>query len=164
MLDNWFVENWFIAAAVAIIYIVTSKIFAASSVKDTVPGEDQVGRQTTDGRNATPNADIVWQNIRHRRSIFPKNYLSEESVSEENIWKILKAANWAPTHGKTEPWRFVVIERSEIGKFLDVVALAMETIEPAEKREEKLAKLKKKGMERELVPFCTLNSICIFRK
>jgi len=25
---------------------------------------------------------------------------------------MLEAANWAPTHGKTEPWRFVVLDRA----------------------------------------------------
>ena len=148
MLDNWFVENWFIGAAVAIIYLVTLKIFTGSTDKDAAE-KDQVEAKSTGKQTSTPGADshdkIVWENIRHRRSIFPKNYLPEESVSEENIWKILEAANWAPTHGKTEPWRFVVIERSEFGKFLNVIEGAMQTIEPAEAREKKLAKLRKKG-------------------
>lgn len=26
------------------------------------------------------------------------------------LWKLLDAANWAPSHGLTEPWRFVVFE------------------------------------------------------
>ena len=141
MLDSWFVENWFIAAAVAVIYLFTSKIFADNTAKD---------EKATKGPNPTANTDptkIVWENIRNRRSFFPKNYVPEESVSDEKIWKILEAANWAPTHGKTEPWRFVVIERTEIGKFLDAVKLAMETIEPAEAREKKIAKLEKKGDE-----------------
>jgi len=31
------------------------------------------------------------------------------TVSQENIIAMLEAANWAPTHGRTEPWRFVVL-------------------------------------------------------
>lgn len=31
------------------------------------------------------------------------------TVSHENIIAMLEAANWAPTHGRTEPWRFVVL-------------------------------------------------------
>lgn len=30
-------------------------------------------------------------------------------VCRATVEKILEAANWAPTHGKTEPWRFVVL-------------------------------------------------------
>ena len=49
----------------------------------------------------------VDQLIRHRRSIFPKDY-SGEIVSDEIINQMLENANWAPTHKFTEPWRFVV--------------------------------------------------------
>ena len=149
MLDNWYVENWFIGVAVAIIYLVTSKMLTGSTDKNAAAGKDQIEQKSTEKQTPTADADdheeIIWQNIRHRRSIFPKNYSPEESVGEDKIWKILEAANWAPTHGKTEPWRFVVIERSEFQNFLKVVEGAMETIEPAEAREKKLAKLKKKG-------------------
>lgn len=49
----------------------------------------------------------VDQLIRHRRSVFPKDY-SGERVSDEIINQMLENANWAPTHKFTEPWRFVV--------------------------------------------------------
>jgi nitroreductase len=47
------------------------------------------------------------QLIRHRRSVFPRDY-SGERVSDEIINQMLENANWAPTHKFTEPWRFVV--------------------------------------------------------
>ncbi len=49
----------------------------------------------------------VDQLIRHRRSVFPKDY-SGEIVNDEIIHQMLENANWAPTHKFTEPWRFVV--------------------------------------------------------
>ncbi len=49
----------------------------------------------------------VDQLIRHRRSVFPKDYTGE-IVSDEIINQMLENANWAPTHKFTEPWRFVV--------------------------------------------------------
>lgn len=49
----------------------------------------------------------VDQLIRHRRSVFPKDY-SGEKVSDDIIHQMLENANWAPTHKFTEPWRFVV--------------------------------------------------------
>lgn len=45
--------------------------------------------------------------IASRRSIYPEQY-SEEAISEETVKSLLQAANWAPTHRRTEPWRFKV--------------------------------------------------------
>jgi nitroreductase len=49
----------------------------------------------------------IDQLIRHRRSVFPRDY-SGEIVKDEIIHQMLENANWAPTHKFTEPWRFVV--------------------------------------------------------
>lgn len=35
--------------------------------------------------------------------------MNGERVSDAEVQQILEAANWAPTHGKTEPWRFAVL-------------------------------------------------------
>lgn len=51
--------------------------------------------------------DIVIDNIHSRRTIKPEQCLEGE-IPEADIWRILGCANWAPTHGYTEPWRFVV--------------------------------------------------------
>lgn len=48
--------------------------------------------------------------IKARRAVFPKSYDSSRDLSNETILAILENANWAPTHKKTEPWRFVVIK------------------------------------------------------
>ena len=45
--------------------------------------------------------------IRGRRSFGLKD-VSPEPIDLTLIEQILEAANWAPSHGKTEPWRFVV--------------------------------------------------------
>lgn len=49
--------------------------------------------------------------IRSRRSIFPK-HMTGETVPQDSITAMLEAANWAPTHGRTEPWRFVVLGKA----------------------------------------------------
>jgi hypothetical protein len=49
--------------------------------------------------------------IKTRRSIVPK-HMTGETVPQDSIETILEAANWAPTHGRTEPWRFVVLGKS----------------------------------------------------
>lgn len=42
-----------------------------------------------------------------RRSIKPSEF-SDQRVHDNVIWQMLDNANWAPTHGMTEPWRFFV--------------------------------------------------------
>lgn len=36
------------------------------------------------------------------------------------IEAMLEAANWAPTHGRTEPWRFVVLGRQAQEEMIDL--------------------------------------------
>jgi hypothetical protein len=45
------------------------------------------------------------------------------------VLAMLEAANWAPTHGKTEPWRFVVLGRSAQEQLVDL-SLSVRTAIP----------------------------------
>jgi nitroreductase len=56
--------------------------------------------------------------IEKRRSIFPKDY-SPERVDDLIIEAMLENANWAPTYGKTEPWRFTVFTGDGLQKLAD---------------------------------------------
>lgn len=49
----------------------------------------------------------INQYIQQRRTIKPEKF-SEEVIPHDIIEQILENANWAPTHGFTEPWRFWV--------------------------------------------------------
>lgn len=51
--------------------------------------------------------------LRRRRAIFPKSYLPERPIDRAIIEQILENANWAPTHKRTEPWRFQVFHSTE---------------------------------------------------
>ncbi|MEM1023292.1 MAG: nitroreductase [Myxococcota bacterium] len=44
--------------------------------------------------------------IRSRRSVKPE-HMRSDPVPDPVIQELLEAANWAPSHGHTEPWRFV---------------------------------------------------------
>ncbi|MHA7944367.1 nitroreductase family protein [Formosa sp. 3Alg 14/1] len=58
--------------------------------------------------------------IKNRRSVFPDQY-NATPISKETINLLLEAANWAPTHKRTEPWRFKVLQgesQEELGVFL----------------------------------------------
>lgn len=58
------------------------------------------------------------QVIRDRRTIKPKHY-SDRPVEDSVVEELLENANWAPTHGMTEPWRFVVYTGTAREKLAD---------------------------------------------
>lgn len=58
--------------------------------------------------------------IRHRRTIYPKDYTDRE-VHREIVERVLTNATWAPNHGMTQPWRFSVFSgpaRERLSAFL----------------------------------------------
>ncbi len=63
---------------------------------------------------------IIQENIKNRRSRFPDMY-QDRPIDKETMLQILTAANFAPTHRKTEPWRFKVVQgaaKKKLGSFL----------------------------------------------
>ncbi|BAO56012.1 nitroreductase family protein [Nonlabens marinus] len=62
----------------------------------------------------------LLQKIQQRRSIFPKDYTGD-AVSSEHMDQILEAARWAPTHKKTQPWKYKVFQGNglkQLGDFM----------------------------------------------
>src|SRR5690606_41803596 len=60
--------------------------------------------------------------IKKRRSVFPVQY-TDAPIAKADIVKKLEAANCAPTHKKTEPWRFKVLQgeaKEKLGLFLSL--------------------------------------------
>ena len=63
----------------------------------------------------------VVASVRHRRSIFPRDYFFRETkegarvpaveVERSVVESLLEAASWAPFHGSVPPWKFVVLGR-----------------------------------------------------
>lgn len=70
-----------------------------------------MNQEETNWPEGLPKFDIerVTRLIRARRSIKPKDF-SGELVAREEVELLLANAHWAPNHGKTEPWHFVVFE------------------------------------------------------
>ncbi len=62
--------------------------------------------------------DVLEQAIKNRRSIYTGMF-SSEPVSDEIINQMLEAANWAPSHKLTEPWRFVVFKGDGLKKLAE---------------------------------------------
>lgn len=64
--------------------------------------------------------EFIERIIAERRTVKPENYTGE-AVDDHFVKRILAQANWAPTHGYTEPWRFVVLKGEALealGQFL----------------------------------------------
>jgi nitroreductase len=55
---------------------------------------------------------LIRQLIAERRTIKPELF-NGKSIAREIIEDMLESANWAPNHGLTEPWRFVVFSGRE---------------------------------------------------
>src|ERR1043166_1373113 len=52
--------------------------------------------------------DLFNDLVRKRRSVFPDQFQAGKKVDDAIIQQILVNATWAPNHGQTEPWQFVV--------------------------------------------------------
>ncbi|MGB0524949.1 MAG: nitroreductase family protein [Flammeovirgaceae bacterium] len=73
--------------------------------------------------------------IRHRRSVFPDQY-SGEVIDDEIINQLLENANWAPNHGRTEPWRFFVFKGESLKKLGELQAELYKELTPEESYQE----------------------------
>ncbi|KAG2449450.1 hypothetical protein HYH02_005597 [Chlamydomonas schloesseri] len=109
--------------------------------------QEQEQKQQVDGKKAEagglPSPESVLALIRKRRSIFPKDY-NGHKVAHEQIKLLIEAANWAPTHGQTEPWRFVVLEGGSKKAMEELTMELCRTRLPADKAAKTMEKLEKK--------------------
>lgn len=79
--------------------------------------------------------------IRRRRTIKPKD-MSDKPVDNTILAAILENANWAPTHGFTEPWRFFIFTGDGRQRLADFCQALYKKITPENQvRVEKYEKL-----------------------
>ncbi len=79
--------------------------------------------------------------IRMRRTIYPEQF-SQRKVHKEQLEVLLTNAQWAPTHGNTQPWRFKVYTETALERLSDFLGQTYLEITPKEQQNElKLAKL-----------------------
>lgn len=84
--------------------------------------------------------------IRNRRTIYPEQY-SERKVHKEQLEVILNNAQWAPTHGNTQPWRFKVFTDEARQRLSDFLAKNYLELTPVEQQNDaKLAKMLKRPL------------------
>jgi len=84
---------------------------------------------------------MISKIIENRRAVFPVQYTSEV-ITKAELEQLLKAANWAPTHRRTEPWRFKVFyseaSRKSLSEFLSNT-YQRTAAKPSEVKERKIA-------------------------
>lgn len=81
------------------------------------------------------NPTAIDEIIRHRRTIKPP-MMSDAPVAEEDLEAILENANWAPSHGLTQPWRFKVYRGESRSQLADAFGDLYETALPKEEQKE----------------------------
>jgi nitroreductase len=67
--------------------------------------------------------------IRRRRTIKPKQF-TDQAIDDSVLNEILQNANWAPTHGMTEPWRFSIYTGDARRRLADFLAATYREITP----------------------------------
>lgn len=60
--------------------------------------------------------NIVASVIKNRRTTKPSD-LNGQLIPDEQIMQLLELADWAPSHGLTEPWRFIVYPSDKVKDF-----------------------------------------------
>lgn len=95
--------------------------------------------------------------IRHRRSIKPVDLDAAREVERALLTTILQDATWAPTHGLTEPWKFIVHQ----GQARQRLAEAMQRVYQAttaahEFREDKMKKMGENPLLAPVVIACVM--------
>jgi len=87
------------------------------------------------------NLSEINELIRNRRTIFPEQF-SERKVHKEQIEVMLNNAQWAPTHGNTQPWRFHVFMEEGLTTLSQFLGSSYLKLTPEDQQNDvKLAKL-----------------------
>lgn len=93
------------------------------------------------------NLSEITDLIKNRRTIYPEQF-SDRKVHKEQLELILNNAQWAPTHGNTQPWRFKVFTEESRQVLSDFLAETYLKLTPPEAQSDlKLAKMMQRPMQ-----------------
>ena len=95
--------------------------------------------------------------IRHRRSIKPVDMDATRSVERALLTQVLEDATWAPTHGLTEPWKFIVHQGAGRARLAETMQrVYRETTLANEFREDKMKKMSENPLLSPVVIACVM--------
>jgi nitroreductase len=80
--------------------------------------------------------DLLLQFLKQRRSMGLKE-MQPDPIDPAQIEMMLEAANWAPSHGLTEPWRFTVFTGEGRAKLAAAFGEAYRQLTPPERFDER---------------------------
>ncbi|WP_325535818.1 nitroreductase [Chitinophaga sp.] len=80
----------------------------------------------------TTTTTEVEKIIAARRTVKPTS-MNGQKIADETVQQLLQAADWAPTHGYTEPWYFVVYSGDKVQQFCTDHADLYKRVTPADK-------------------------------
>lgn len=104
-----------------------------------------------------PTLDQTAALIRHRRTIKPVDMDPARDITREELLPLLENATWAPTHGLTEPWKFLVFQGAARQRFAAALQAAYRQTTPAaEFREDKLTKMGENPLLAPVVIACVM--------
>jgi nitroreductase len=97
------------------------------------------------------NLTEITDLIRNRRTIYPEQF-SSRKVHREQIELLINNAQWAPTHGNTQPWRFKVFTDAGLQKLSSILGEIYKEETPNEEQSElKLNKLIQRPLKSSVV-------------
>ena len=92
------------------------------------------------------NIEEVSQLIKSRQSLYPPQMQAGVKIPDEDIWRLLENANYAPSHKRTEPWRYVVFSGDALKDFFEEMGEIYKEITPQEEFDaSKIDKFRAKG-------------------
>lgn len=103
------------------------------------------------------NLSEITDLIKDRRTIYPEQF-SDRKIQKDQITNILNNALWAPTHGNTQPWRFVVFtddSRQDLSTILGKTYL--EIIPKENQNDLKLARMMARPLKSSVVVAVIMN-------
>lgn len=87
----------------------------------------------------------VFDCIKSRRTV-KTTAMDGSRLADEQVWKCLEAAHWAPNHGRTEPWHFFVYTDDALKVFCaDHAAIYAASVNEADLNPNKMATLQQHG-------------------
>ena len=91
-------------------------------------------------------AEVFNRLARERRSVFPKQFSPGEKVPDEVVKQALENARWAPNHGQTEPWHFVVFTGEALKKLAAFQSELYKAAAADDYKEDKYKKLREQPL------------------
>lgn len=84
--------------------------------------------------------------IRSRQSLYPAQMEKGAKIPDSTILEILRNGNYAPSHRRTEPWRYIVFSGDSLIHFFEEMGSIYQSITPsAEFQAEKIEKFRQKA-------------------